>query len=79
MGGSRGEAVSSRSFDLLNSRVSTYDQKRFVGLRLLFDPVLHSSLDDLVRRKRPEKEGEQKNIVQLCTRQFLEHQIGFCA
>ena len=39
-------AVSSRSFDLLNSMI--YDLKRSVDLRWLFDPVLHSSLDDLV-------------------------------
>ena len=41
-----GGAVSSRSFDLLNSMI--YDLKRSVDLRWLFDPVLHSSLDDLV-------------------------------
>ena len=42
-----GYAVSSRSFDLLlNSMI--YDLKRSVDLRGLFDPVLHSSLDDLV-------------------------------
>ena len=39
-------AVSSRSFDLLNSMI--YDLKRSVDLRQLFDPVLYSSLDDLV-------------------------------
>ena len=38
--------VSLRSFDLLNSMI--YDLKRSVDLRWLFDPVLHSSLDDLV-------------------------------
>ena len=41
-----GGAVSSRSFDLLTSIIS--DLKRSVNLRWLFDPVLHSSLDDLV-------------------------------
>ena len=41
-----GGAVSSRSFDLLNSMI--YDLKGSVNLRWLFDPVLHSSLDDLV-------------------------------
>ena len=39
-------AVSSRFFDLLNSM--TYDLKRSVDQRWLFDLVLHSSLDDLV-------------------------------
>ena len=34
-------AVSSISFDLLNSII--YDLKRSVELRFLFDPVLHSS------------------------------------
>ena len=38
--------MSSRFFDLLNFII--YDLKRSVDLRLLFDPVLHSSLDDLV-------------------------------
>ena len=41
-----GYAVSSRSLDLLNSVI--YDLKGSVDLRGLFDPVLHSSLDDLV-------------------------------
>ena len=36
--GQRGGAVSSRSFDLLNSMI--YDLKRSVDLRWLFDPVL---------------------------------------
>ena len=40
------QLVISRSFDLLNSMI--YDLKRFVDLRWLFGPVLHSSLDDLV-------------------------------
>ena len=40
--------VSWRSFDLFNSMI--YDLKRYVGLRWLFDPVLHSSLDDIVSR-----------------------------
>ena len=39
-------AVSSRSFDLLNSMIC--DLKRSVNQRWLFDPVIHSSLDDLV-------------------------------
>ena len=39
-------AVSSRSFDLLKSMI--YDLKRSFNLRKLFNPVLHSSLDDLV-------------------------------
>ena len=43
----RPQAVSSRSFDLLNSMI--YDLKRSVDLRWLFDPLLHSSLHDLVR------------------------------
>ena len=38
--------MSLRFFDLLNSVI--YDLKRSIGLRWLFDPVLHSSLDDLV-------------------------------
>ena len=33
-------------FDILNSMI--YDLKRSVDLRLLFDPVLHSPLDDLI-------------------------------
>ena len=37
---------SSRFVDLLKSII--YDIKRYVDLRWLFDPVLHSSLDDLV-------------------------------
>ena len=41
-------AVSSRSFYLLNSMI--YDLKRSVDLRWLYDPVLHSSLDDLVKK-----------------------------
>ena len=41
-----GWAVSSRFFDILNSMI--YDLKISVDLRRLFDPVLHSSLDDLV-------------------------------
>ena len=43
----RHSTVSSRSFDLLNSMI--YDLKRSVDLRWLFDPLLHSSLHDLVR------------------------------
>ena len=39
-------SVSSRFFDILNSMI--YDLKRSVHLRWLFDPVLHSSSDDLV-------------------------------
>ena len=39
-------AVSSRFLDLLNSII--YDLKRSLDQRWLFDPVLHSSLDDLV-------------------------------
>ena len=42
----RGGAVSSRSFDLLNSMM--HDPKRSVDLRWLFDTVLNSSLHDLV-------------------------------
>ena len=38
--------------DLFNSMI--YDLKRSVVLRLLFDPVLHSSLDDLVKLKHPQ-------------------------
>ena len=41
-------AVSSRSFYLLNSMI--YDLKTSADPRWLFDPVLHSSLDDLVLR-----------------------------
>ena len=44
--GEGGVALSPRSFDLFNSKI--YDLKRSVDLRWLFDPVLHSSLDDLV-------------------------------
>ena len=40
------KAAASRSIDLLNSMI--YDLKRFEDLRWLFDPVQHSSLDDLV-------------------------------
>ena len=42
-------AVSSRSFDLLNSMI--YDLKLSVDLRWLFDLVLHVSLEDLVFSK----------------------------
>ena len=45
-GGWGGGAVSSRSFDLL--KLMIYDLKLSVDLKWLFDPVLHSSLDDLV-------------------------------
>ena len=38
--------MSLRFFDLLNSMI--YDLKRSEDLRWLFEPVLHSSLDDLV-------------------------------
>ena len=38
--------MSPRFFDLLNSMI--YDLKRSVDLRRLFDPVLYSSLEDLV-------------------------------
>ena len=38
--------VTSRFFDRLNSMI--YDLKRSVDPRWLFDPVLHSSFDDLV-------------------------------
>ena len=41
--------MSLRFFDLLNSMI--YDLKRSVDLRRLFDPVLHSSLDDLVLKQ----------------------------
>ena len=47
-GWGRDGAVSSRYFDLLNSMI--YDPKRSVDLRLLLDQVLHSSLDDLVKK-----------------------------
>ena len=39
-------ALTSIFFDRLNSMI--YDLKRSIHLRWLFDPVLHSSLDDLV-------------------------------
>ena len=42
---------SSRSFDLLNSMI--YDLKRSVDLRWLLDPVLYSSLGDLVSALKP--------------------------
>ena len=38
--------MASRFFDLSNSMI--YDLERSVDLRWLFDPMLHSSLDDLV-------------------------------
>ena len=47
--------MSSRFFDLLNS--ITYDLKRSVDLRWLFDPVLHSSSNDLVVQ-----DGELKTV-----------------
>ena len=42
--------MSSRFFGLLNSMI--FDLKRSVDLGRLFDPVLHSSLDDLVFNSR---------------------------
>ena len=40
-------AVSSRFVNQLNSMI--YDLKRSLDLRFLLDPMLHSSLDDLVK------------------------------
>ena len=64
-------------FDLLNSM--NFDLKRSVDLRWFFDPVLHSSLDDLVnKRKRWLFEIGPTFLRQNISEKFLQKwQIGF--
>ena len=47
-------------FDLLNPMI--YDLKRSVDIRWLFDPVLHSSLDDLVIMLYNDENGQEDRV-----------------
>ena len=55
------QAMSSRFVDLLNLMI--YDLKRSVDQRWLFDPVLNSSLDDVVRITLNKSAHHKKKVL----------------